>query len=84
MKWRHESPRSAQLGMALSDGSIGILETSQEGTCLGPLHSLAIEPDTIATCIDFNARDESTLAVSLANGQLGLVQVCYCASCAFR
>ena len=71
-------PGSARLGLALSDGSIGILGPSQEGSCLGPLHSLVIEADTLATCVDFNARDESALAVSLASGQLGLVQVCSC------
>ena len=78
MKWRHGSAGCAQLGLALSDGSVGILTPSLEEKCLGPMHSLMIEAGSLATCVDFSAQDESTLAVSVASGQLGLVQVCCC------
>lgn len=78
MKWRHGSAGCAQLGLALSDGSVGIFTPSLEEKSLGPKHSLMIEAGSLATCVDFSARDESTLAVSLASGQLGVVQVCCC------
>ena len=78
MKWSHGSAGTAQLGLALSDGSVGILIPSGEHRCGGPLHSLVIEAGTLATCIDFSARDEGTVAVSTASGQLGVVQVYSC------
>lgn len=76
MKWSRWSTGSAQLGLALSNGSIGLLTPIPEDRCLGPLHSLIIEAESIATCVAFNARVEGALATSTASGQLGLVQVC--------
>ena len=80
MKWNQGCGGSTQLGLALSDGSVGILTPSLDERCLGPLHSLMIEAGTLATCVAFSARDEGTLAVSVASGQLGLIQVCSCGS----
>ena len=80
MKWNEGWAGHTQLGLALSDGSVGILTPSLDERSLGSLHSLVIEARTLATCIAFSARDESTMAVSLASGQLGLIQVCSCGS----
>ncbi len=76
MKWNCKSTGSAQLGLALSNGSIGLLTPIPDDRCLGPLHSLMIEAESIATCVAFNTRIEGTLATSTASGQLALVQVC--------
>ena len=76
MKWTSGTAGSAQLGLALSDGSIGIFTPSLEERCLGPMHSRMIATGDVATCIAFNERNEGTLATSTASGQLGLVQVC--------
>ena len=75
MKWNEQAPGGAQLGLALSDGSIGILTPSCKARSLGSMQTLVIEQGTLSTCIDFGPDNASTLAVSTASGHLGVVQV---------
>lgn len=75
MKWNKVPGEVAQLGLALSDGSVTLFTPSWREGSLGPPSSLLVGEGSLSTCIDFSPRDAGTLAVSTANGQLGLAQV---------